>query len=49
MVVSKETGYKKRDQEEEKEDRIGESNSSGLKLCCGCLGVGGSIVVSSLS
>ena len=34
VVVSKETGNKKRDQGEGKGDRIGESNSSGLKLCC---------------
>ena len=31
VVVSKETGYKKRDQGEGKGDRIGKSNSSGLK------------------
>ena len=49
VVVSKETGYKKRDRGEGKGDRIGESNSSGLKLCCVCLGVGGSIVLLSLS
>ena len=32
VVVSKETGYKNRDPGEGKGDRIGESNSSGLKL-----------------
>ena len=48
VVVSKETGFKNISGEG-KGDRIGESNSSGLKFCCVCLNVGGSIVVSSLS
>ena len=44
VVYSKETGYKKRDHEEGKGDRIGGSNSSGLRLCCICLGVVGALL-----